>query len=86
MQGIASSAEDFAAMEAAFLRPLPASLRINFDCPYGERLKAELQEFCGERFETGGQVVGPVQTLPWFPDGRGFQLGVDRTSIRKVEI
>lgn len=61
--------------------PLPASLRINFDCPYADRLKEELLQFCSpsESSETGA-----VKALSWFPDGRAFQLELDRTTIRKV--
>jgi hypothetical protein len=38
-------------MVKSFMTPLPASLRISFDCPYGDRLKAELQAYCGSAIE-----------------------------------
>ena len=38
-------------MVSTFMTPLPASLRISFDCPYGDRLKAELQSYCGSAVE-----------------------------------
>jgi hypothetical protein len=30
-----------------------------------------------------GKTVDAVSTLPWFPEGRGFSLGLDRGTIRK---
>jgi hypothetical protein len=66
---------------ATFMRPLPASLRINFDCPYGDRLKEELMQYCNPSEDN---QTGAVKTLDWFPEGRGFQLEVDRNTIRKV--
>mmetsp|Transcript_23203 Transcript_23203/g.30241 ORF Transcript_23203/g.30241 Transcript_23203/m.30241 type:complete len:746 (-) Transcript_23203:98-2335(-) len=81
-QNIVNDEQDWNTMVETFMRPLPASLRINFDCPYGERLKQELLEFCATVKENG---VGAVRTLDWFPDGRGFQLGLDRNSIRKSQ-
>lgn len=96
-QGIASSEADFQEMLAAFKRPLPASLRINFDCPYADRLKAELKQFCSETAsvkdgveaeklgagEPAEETREAVKVLEWFPDGRAFQMRLDRKTIRK---
>jgi hypothetical protein len=47
-------------MASTFMTPLPASLRISFDCPYGDRLKAELQSYCGSAVEVNrsGNCIG----------------------------
>ena len=44
-------------MVSTFMTPLPASLRVSFDCPYGERLKAELQSYCGAAIEVPMQCI-----------------------------
>lgn len=33
--------------------------------------------------QVDGKAIEAVSTLPWFPEGRGFSLGLDRSTIRK---
>lgn len=62
-QHIVNDEEDWNNMVAAFMLPLPASLRINFDCPYADRLRDELLQYCSPSEST---ETGAVKTLQWY--------------------
>jgi len=67
-----------------FQDPLPACFRINLDCPFKEKLRAELQEFA-QQMEIDGVAIEPVTKLDWYPYDDCYQFGCDRRLIRKSE-
>ncbi|ETV97758.1 hypothetical protein H310_09118 [Aphanomyces invadans] len=67
--------------------PLPTTFRINNSCAYEDKIKERIAtDFKYEDLEIDGEKIAPISTMPWYPDGKGFQWSVERRKIKKLDI
>ncbi|KAF0698326.1 Aste57867_11046 [Aphanomyces stellatus] len=75
----------------AFLKhlslPLPTTFRINNSCAYEDKIKERIAtDFKYEDLVIDGEKIDPISTMPWYPEGKGFQWSVERRKIKKLDI
>jgi 16S rRNA C967 or C1407 C5-methylase (RsmB/RsmF family) len=67
--------------------PLPACFRICPDYPFANELRDQMLSYVGHKIEVeSGLEIQPAEQLPWYPNGFGYKLGVDRRAIRKLDV
>ncbi|RHY96444.1 hypothetical protein DYB37_002263 [Aphanomyces astaci] len=55
----------------------------HFEKYYTERIATD---FKYEDLEIDGEKVAPISTMPWYPEGKGFQWSVERRKIKKLAL